>query len=66
VFKNTVEIATWTGNAVTLLEGDKYRIVADDNKDLKMLMAFCLIIDQYYYNKTTFLSFNLGPLFKGK
>lgn len=66
VFKNDIEIATWTGNAVTLMEGDKYRMVCDDKKELQILMGFCLIIDQHYYNNKAFFRFNLGPLFKGK
>lgn len=66
VYKGEIQIAYWTGKLVTFMEGDKYEIHADNNCDAKLLIAFCLIIDNHYYdnNNNSLFTFNfdrLGP-----
>lgn len=62
VYKGDIQIAYWTGQAVTFLEGDVYQIHADNSADAKLLISFCLIIDHYYYNNSGLLSINFGKI----
>ena len=62
VYKGDIQIAYWTGQAVTFLEGDVYQIHADNSADAKLLISFCLIIDLYYYNNSGLLSINFGKI----
>lgn len=64
VYKGENQIAYWTGQPVTFLEGDKYEIYADNNANSKLLIAFCLIIDNHYHdnNNNSLITFNFGRL----
>jgi uncharacterized protein YxjI len=50
VFSNDKQIAWWNKQKVTWFEGDNYKIIADNNCDYELLIAFCLIIDNYRSN----------------
>jgi hypothetical protein len=47
IFKNDRQVAYIDKEAVTWFEGDNYVIFADDDANKELLMAFCLIIDNY-------------------
>ena len=47
VYKNDVQVAWWTKQAVSYFSGDNYKIIADRNSDYNLLISFCLIIDNY-------------------
>lgn len=47
IYKNNKQTAWWKKDIITWLEGDRYRIIADSNSDAELLIAFCLIIDNY-------------------
>ncbi|HVX50278.1 MAG TPA: hypothetical protein VHB48_08965 [Chitinophagaceae bacterium] len=50
IFKNDVQVAWWSKSAVTWFNGDNYKILADNDCDATLLIAFCLIIDNYASN----------------
>ncbi|MFK8046525.1 MAG: hypothetical protein AB8B72_13595 [Crocinitomicaceae bacterium] len=45
VFKNSNQMAWWDKNAVSWFGGDRYKIIADSNADIELLISFCLAID---------------------
>jgi len=47
IFKNGQQIAFWDKEAVTWFEGDNYTIIANNNCDETVVIAFCLSIDNY-------------------
>ena len=47
IYRNDTQVAWWDKEAVSWFAGDNYRIVADDDADAEILIAFCLIIDNY-------------------
>jgi hypothetical protein len=47
VYKNDVQVAWWTKQAVSWFDGDNYKIIADNNCDYNLIISFCLIIDNY-------------------
>ncbi len=51
VYKNNVQIAWWDKEAVTWFEGDNYTLLADDDADHTLLIAFCLIVDNFNSKK---------------
>jgi uncharacterized protein YxjI len=50
VFKNNEQVAWWDKKKITWFEGDNYKIIADNNSDYELIIAFCLIIDNYSSN----------------
>jgi uncharacterized protein YxjI len=53
VYKNDKQIAWWNKEAVTWFNGDNYTILADgDNNDVQLIIAFCLIIDNFYHDES--------------
>lgn len=65
IYKNDKQVAWWTKNAVSLFKGDNYKIIADDNCNLELLIAFCLINDNKDSSGSdstiTFDLGNIGP-----
>ena len=66
VFKNNTQIAYWTKNFVTWFNGDNYKIIADNDSDYELIIAFCLINDNKTENNNnenavTFDLGNIGP-----
>lgn len=47
IFRNEEQVGWWEKEIITWLEGDRYRIIANDDDNAKLLIAFCLIIDNY-------------------
>ncbi len=47
VYKNDQQIARWDKEMVTWFEGDNYHIVVDECCEYELVIAFCLIIDNY-------------------
>jgi hypothetical protein len=63
VYKNDIQVAWWTKQAVSWFNGDNYKIIADRNCDYNLVISFCLIIDNYSSegNKGT-LNVNIGRI----
>ncbi len=47
IFKNNRQTGWWDKKAVTWFAGDNYTITADNNANTALLIAFCLVIDNY-------------------
>lgn len=45
IYKNDVQIAWWDKEAVTWFNGDNYKMMANNDCNVELLMCFCLIID---------------------
>lgn len=45
IFKNDTQVAWWDKKAVTWFAGDNYKIIADRDSDIDLIISFCLIID---------------------
>ncbi len=63
VYKNNKMIACWEINKVTWFEGDKYRILADNNVDPEIISCFCILLDNANSdNKRDAMNWNIGWL----
>lgn len=64
VYKNGCQVAWWDQEAVTWFEGDNYKIIADDDCDADLIIAFCLILDDSKNNNTdrSMFKFNMGHI----
>jgi len=64
IFKNDVQIGYFVEAAVTMFMGDNYTIYANSDCDKELVIAFCLIIDNYANNdsrkSSININFNLG------
>ena len=47
IYKNDVQVAWWDKEAVTWFAGDNYKIIADKDCNVNLLVSFCLIIDNF-------------------
>lgn len=47
IFKNGTQVAWWNKNAVSWFAGDNYKIIADKDSDVELLISFCLIVDNF-------------------
>lgn len=47
IFRNDRQVAWWDKAAISWFAGDNYRIVCDDDANVEVLIAFCLIIDNF-------------------
>jgi uncharacterized protein YxjI len=47
IYRNDQQIAWWEKEMITLLEGDEYKITANEDCNAELLICFCLIIDNY-------------------
>ncbi|MFT2010202.1 hypothetical protein ACMA1I_16120 [Pontibacter sp. 13R65] len=45
VYRNGVQIAWWDKEMVSWFDGDNYRVIADDDSNYELVMAFCLMLD---------------------
>jgi uncharacterized protein YxjI len=50
IYKNDNQIAFWEHEMVSWLDGDNYSLYADNNCDKELLIALCLILDNYEHN----------------
>jgi len=48
IFKNDIQIAGWDKEAVVWFSGDNYKLLADDDVFVELMISFCLIIDNYF------------------
>jgi len=61
VYNNGIQIAWWNQEKVTWFKGDNYKIYANDNCDIDLLIAFCLIIDDSINNSNSnTITLNIG------
>jgi uncharacterized protein YxjI len=51
IYKNDVQVAWWEEASVTWFKGDNYAMLADNEADREILIAFCLIIDDSHSRK---------------
>ncbi len=64
IYKNDTQVAYWELQMVSWFKGDNYKLYADNNCDKELLIAFCLIMDNYENNdssKTT-VNFDFGGI----
>jgi uncharacterized protein YxjI len=47
IFKNDVQIAWWDKAAVSWFAGDNYKIIADKDVDVDLVISLCLVIDNF-------------------
>ncbi|WP_341225510.1 hypothetical protein [uncultured Arcticibacterium sp.] len=45
IYRNDKQIAWWDKEAVSWFSGDNYRLIADNDSDIELLISFCLIMD---------------------
>jgi uncharacterized protein YxjI len=65
VYKNGKQVAWWEKSLVTWFAGDNYKVVADGDCDIQLIVSFCIIIDNYYNNNngnTNTVNFDLGNI----
>ena len=64
IYKNDIQIAWFEDAAVTWFNGDNYSMQADDDSNTLLVIAFCLIIDNYMNNDSgkSALNINFGNL----
>ncbi|SFP72454.1 Uncharacterized protein YxjI [Pseudarcicella hirudinis] len=64
IYKNDIQIAWWDKEWISLLNGDNYSIIADNDCDVELLISFCLIIDNStdHNNNTNTITFDLGNI----
>jgi uncharacterized protein YxjI len=48
IFKNDQQVAWWDKNAVAWFAGDNYKILANRDCDIELIIDFCLTIDNFY------------------
>lgn len=47
IYKDHTQVAWWEKKAVSWFDGDNYIITADQDCDIELIIAFCLIIDNH-------------------
>lgn len=65
VYKNGKQVAWWEKSLVSWFAGDNYKIVADEDSDVELIVSFCIILDNYYDNNdgnTNTINFDLGSI----
>jgi len=64
IYKNDIQIAWWGKKAVTWFAGDNYKIIADKDCDIELIVSFCLIIDNFSSNdeKGDTVKYDLGNI----
>ncbi len=64
VYKNDQQVAWWDKDAVSWFNGDNYRIIADKDCDMELIVSFCLIIDNSFSNDNdnAMFNFDLGSI----
>ena len=64
VYKNDMQVAYWEKQSVTWFEGDNYKILANNDCNVELIIAFCLIIDNYKSkkHKGNSVTFNIGNI----
>ena len=57
-------MAWWEKGAVRWFDGDNYAITADNNCNIELIIAFCLIIDNHKSKRhgDSALSYNIGNI----
>lgn len=58
IFKNGIQVASINQKLVTIIEGDEYIIEANDDCYIELILAICLILDDYYSDQDTLIRFN--------
>jgi hypothetical protein len=62
IYCNYRQIAWWDKKAVTWFNGDNYTIFADKHCNKNLVIAFCLIIDNYTEGEKNTLNIDLGRI----
>ena len=50
IYKNNIQVGWWDKKAVTWFAGDNYKIIADKDCDVNLIISFCLIVDNFSRN----------------
>jgi formate-dependent phosphoribosylglycinamide formyltransferase (GAR transformylase) len=64
IFKNKKQIAFWQQEAITWLSGDNYRILANNDCNFELIIAFCLILDNANGGGNNIFTINIGHIGK--
>ena len=65
VFKNKNQIAYWQKEAISLLAGDYYKIIADEKSPNELIITFCIILDNILSKGMgTIFNVDFGIIFK--
>jgi hypothetical protein len=62
IYKNDIQVAWWDKNAVSWFSGDNYKITADKDCDVALIIFFCLIIDNFSYHKKSIFNYSFGNI----
>jgi len=64
IYKNDIQIAWWDKEAVVWFSGDNYKIVADSDVEIELIISFCLIIDNYFNRRSrgNILTYDFGEV----
>jgi uncharacterized protein YxjI len=64
IYKNDIQVAWWDQKAVTFFAGDNYKIIADKDCDVDLIISFCLIVDNFSNNNRNgnIVTFDVGNI----
>jgi hypothetical protein len=63
IYKNDRQVAWWDKNMVSWFDGDNYKIIADKDCDVDLLISFCLIVDDLSTSdSSSTISIDLGSI----
>jgi uncharacterized protein YxjI len=68
IYKNDRQIAWWDKQAVSWFAGDNYKLTCDKDADTELLIAFCLIVDNFASDDHdgNMINIDLGNLFQAR
>jgi uncharacterized protein YxjI len=68
IYENDRQIAWWDKQAVSWFAGDNYKLICDKSADIELLIAFCLVVDNFAsddHDGNT-INIDLGNLFQAR
>ena len=65
IYRNGTQVAWWDKEAVSWFDGDNYSINADNDSNAELIIAFCLVLDNYKSDRHdgNAISFDIGNIF---
>ncbi len=68
IFKNDNQIARFEKEAVSYFEGDNYKLTADDDVEVILLLGFVLVIDNYRNRSRNrgIINYDFGSVFEAR
>ena len=64
IYKNDIQVAWWDKKAVSWFAGDNYKITAEKDCDIDLIISFCLIADNFLNidNDGNTVTYDLGNI----